>query len=118
MLTHVELRLGLVVLQIVVLQLRFFPVYRQNFVIKICIIVRLTNRNILNKVAQILPDMLKFTDSGSLHIICVQDLVDQFRLHHDFRNICHRRDGGDLFKQITPRLAVLLSRQVRKLDAV
>ena len=109
MLTHVELRLGLVVLQIVVLQLRFFPVYRQNFVIKICIIVHLTNRNILNKVTQVLPDMLKFTDSGGLHIVRMQNLVNQLSLHHDFRNICHRRDGGDLFKQITPRLAVLLS---------
>ena len=118
MLTHVELRLGLVVLQIVVLQLRFFPVYRQNFVIKICIIVRLTNRNILNKVAQILPDVLKLIDPGSLHIVCMQNLVDQLSLCHDLRDIRHGRDGGDLLHKIAPRLAVLLSRQVRKLNAV
>ena len=118
MLTHVELRLGLVVLQIVVFQLRFFPVHRQNFVIKIRIIAHFTDRNILDEVAQILPDVLKFIDSGGLHIVRMQNLVNQLSLHHDLRNICHSCNGRDLFKQITPRLAIFLSRQVRKLDAV
>ena len=62
--------------------------------------------------------MLKFADSGGLHIICVQDFVNQLSLHHDLRDIRHRCDSRNLFEQITPRLAVLLSRQVRKLDAV
>ena len=118
MLTYVELRLGLVVLQIVVLQLRCFPVYRQDFVIKIRIVEYLADRNILDKITQIFPDMLKFADPGSLHIICVQDFVNQLSLHHDLRDIRHRCDGRNLFEQIAPRLAILLSRQVCKLDAV
>ena len=48
----------------------------------------------------------------------MQNLVNQLSLHHDLRNICHSCNGRDLFNQIAPRLAILLSRQVRKLDAV
>ena len=118
MLTHVELRLGLVVLQIVVLQLRFFPVHRQNFVIKIRIIVHFTDRNILDEVTQILPDVLKFIDSGSLHIVCMQNLVDQLSLYHNFRDVRHRCNSGNFLKQVAAGFSVFLSGEIGKLDAI
>jgi len=75
-------------------------------------------RDILHKVSQIFPDMLKFVDSGILYIVRMQNFVDQFGLRHDFWDVRHRCNSGNLLKQVAAGFAILLSRQVRKLDAV
>ena len=75
-------------------------------------------RDILHKVSQIFPDMLKFVDSGILYIVRMQNFVDQFGLRHDFRDVRHRCNSGNLLKQVAAGFAVFLSDEIGKLNAV
>ena len=80
--------------------------------------MNLHNGNILDKVAQVFADMLKFVDSGRFQIIRVQNFVEQIRLRHDFRDVRHRCNSGNLLKQVAAGFAVFLSDEIGKLNAV
>lgn len=62
--------------------------------------------------------MLKFVDSGILYIVRMQNFVDQFGLCHDFRDVRHRCNSGNLLKQVAAGFAVFLSDEIGKLNAV
>ena len=59
MLTDKILGLGLVVLQVIILQFGLFPVDRKDLVIEIRVVNDFADRNILHQVAQALSDMFK-----------------------------------------------------------
>ena len=80
--------------------------------------MNLHNGNILDKVAQVFADMLKFVDSGRFQIIRVQNFVEQIGLRHNFRDVCHRRDRSNLFHQVAARFTVLFPGKVGKLYTV
>ena len=48
----------------------------------------------------------------------MQNFVDQFGLRHDFRDVRHRCNSGNLLKQVAAGFAVFLSDEIGKLDAV
>ena len=62
--------------------------------------------------------MLKFVNPGCFQIIRVQNLIEKIRLCHDFRNVCNRCNGSNLFHQVATCLAILFSCKVGKLYAV
>ena len=118
MLAHIELRLGLVVLQIVVLQLRLLPLYGEDIICKVGIVNGAIMRQILHQVPQALPDVLKLVDSGVVQVISMQDLLDEFRLRPDLRDVCHAGHAADLLHQILPGFLIGLSNQVGKFNAI
>ena len=62
--------------------------------------------------------MLKFVDSGGLHIVRMQNFVDQFGLRHDFWDVRHRCNSGNFLKQVAAGFTVFLSGEIGKLDAI
>ena len=62
--------------------------------------------------------MFKFIHTGRLQIIRVQDLIQQFFLCFDLRNIgntCHRTH---LFQKILSRFSIFISHQISKLNPI
>ena len=117
-LTNIELRFQLIVLQIVIFQLRLVPVHGKKLVRKIRQVGGSIRGNVLDQIAQILPDVLELVDAGSFQIVRVQDLVDELALHHDFRDVGNGCDGSDLFVEVCSGLGVLFAHEICQLDAI
>jgi hypothetical protein len=96
MLAHIELRLELVVLQVVVLQLRLPPLHGQNIIGEIRVVNSAVVGQVLHQIPQALPDVLKLVEPGVVQVVSMQDLLNQFRLYSDLRDVVHVRHGAGL----------------------
>ena len=74
--------------------------------------------HIFHQISQIFSNMLELIDSRFFQIARVQDLVNEFALHHDLRDVSHRGDAIDLFEQIRSSLGVLLTHEISQFDTV
>ena len=83
MLAHIELRLELVVLQVVVLQLRLPPLHGQNIIGEIRVVNSAVVGQVLHQIPQALPDVLKLVEPGVVQVVSMQDLLNQFRLYSE-----------------------------------
>ena len=108
-----------IIFQVIIFQLRLFPFHRQKFIRKIGIIpLSFFFFDIFDQFSQIFTDMFKFIHTGRLQIIRVQDLIQQFFLCFDLRNIgntCHRTH---LFQKILSRFSIFISHQISKLNPI
>ena len=118
MLTDIILSLCLIILQIVVLQLRFFPFHGQDLVIKVRIVASFDFWQIFHQTAEIFPDIFEFRDAGAFNIIGVKDLIQELRLRHDLGDVGDACDSGSLGDQIVLRPRIFLPRKACQLDAV
>ena len=118
MLTHVKLRLCLVIFQIVVFQFGIFPLRGKDLIVKIRVIYGFIGVNIFHQITHRFSDIFKRIDVCRIQIIGVQDLVDEFGLCHDLGNICHCGNSNHLIFEIPPCTRIAFTRQKSELDSI
>ena len=112
MLTNIEFSFCLVILQFIILKLRIIPLSRQNFICKICIVFNDSFRQILHKITKTYSDMLKFINTSIVYIVCMENLIDKFRLHLNLRDIGYAGNAFNLFEKVTSMSSVSFASQI------
>ena len=115
MLSDIKLCFCLIILQLVILKFRFFPLDCQYIIFKIRIIASFLSWDIFHQITQLFSDFFKFIHSGLFNIIRSKNLLDQICLCLDLRNISHTCYSFYFLSQISSCFYILFSHQICKL---
>lgn len=118
MLPYIVLSFCLVIFQIIVFQLGFFPFCRKNFVREICGVPYTLDGDVLDQVTQLFLDVLKLVHIGGFDVVGLDDFFQQGALLVDLRNVGHARNRLRLFQQLAAATGVGLSGKICQFDAV
>ena len=118
MLTDIKFRFGLVIFQIIVFQIGFFPFNGEEIVREIGFVNFAIMGQVFHQVPQRFPDMLELIDAGIVQIIGVQDFFHQLRLGTNFGNRGNTGYSSDFLAEILACTGIFLPHKVGQLDSV
>ena len=118
MLPYIVLSFCLVIFQIIVFQLGFFPFCRKNFVREICGVPYPLDGDVLDQVTQLFSDVLKLVHIGSFDIVGLDNFFEQRAFLINLWNIGHARNRFRFFQQLAAATSVELPGKVCQFDAV